>query len=536
MNGEHFDDILKDTPNELRPGGLVLFFRSQDSKCAAEYEKFGYQNAAETELPARERAFIAKYDMDLHDKRLNTEFSPEQDLPKRLGISECPTLVYIPQKCDGHTKWCTEEVGDGMEMVGCENFQEQCSDWTVWDGEGDWKAWAKQMIESEEWPALDEVFSSYAQQGNWIKSRDRVTTNTHMRNNFLATALPTFSSTGTKLIKIPDKLLEELKGFYFKHVAERSNEPWDIHGATQLNFHERGTDLVYLDLDPYFRDRVANQYLRPILEEWSGQKLRLNAFYGMREYFPGAWLRNHIDRIDTHVISATLSVMKLNSTKPWPLETVTWTGKRMRFEHKEGEMLLYESATRPHGRPYRMEDGIHVGCFVHFSPTNESTFKDHMSSGRRSMASQIMQVRYRSTPSTGPPEGKVKRVDVIVTPENMDKKNQDQRRRVRRASQARTTRQPKVQDGSLAVSFINDLDKPLILYWVDFEGKPVRNAYLDARDKVTIQTFVGHSFFFAWQSSENPDPDNYDKATMSMGKSAYKASEYLGGKKLHTGL
>lgn len=38
LNGEHFDDILKDTPNELRPGGILLFFRSEDRACKEAFD------------------------------------------------------------------------------------------------------------------------------------------------------------------------------------------------------------------------------------------------------------------------------------------------------------------------------------------------------------------------------------------------------------------------------------------------------------------------------------------------------------------
>jgi len=475
LNGEHFDDILMDTPDELRPGSLVLFFRSQDQACKKAFDDMEYRTAAETHFPPRERVMIGKYDMDMHDKRLHTEFSPEQDLPKRFGLdgsTTCPILVYVPQKCNGHTEWCTETIGDGIEVVGCEEFTDQCTDWRVWDGEGEWKAWANEQIESEPYPPLDMAFGDYDRQGGWIKGRDRVTTNTHMRNNFLAPSLPKFSDTGTKLLKIPDELYKELTDFYYQNVPRRSNEQWDIYGATQMNFHEVGTDLVYLDLDPFKRDELANRYIRPILEEWSGEKLKLNAFYGIREYFPGAWLRNHVDRIDTHIISATLSVLKPNATEAWPLETVDWSGKRLRYEHKAGEMLLYESSTRPHGRPYKLKDGMHVGCFVHFSPLDEGKFRKQLGDGRRMLSGNYTTVPYRSTPSDAPKNPR--RVSVIVTPENMASKTKD--RRARAHSTGGSKRKSRNKDGQLGVDFVNDVDNDLVLYWVSFEGEPMKNA------------------------------------------------------------
>mmetsp|Transcript_14314 Transcript_14314/g.21743 ORF Transcript_14314/g.21743 Transcript_14314/m.21743 type:complete len:576 (-) Transcript_14314:118-1845(-) len=537
LNGEHFDDILRDTPDELRPASFVLFHRSGDEKCKKKFMSMNYKKHAEDDLPARERIMVSKYDMDLHDKRLHTEFSPEQDLPKRFGVTDCPSLVYVPRACDGHTIWCEEKVTETISNAGCEDFTEQCEGWKFWDGNGDWLTWAKEMIESEPYPKLDTAFGSWDRQESWIRGRDRITTNTHLRNNFLATNLPKFSKTGTKMIKIPDKLYNKLLDFYYMNVPRRTNEPWDVHGATQMNFHEVGTDLVYLDLDPYMRDNLANQYMKPILEEWSGQKLKLNAFYGIREYFPGAWLRNHVDRIDTHIISATLSLLKPNSTHPWPLETVDWSGKRRRYEHKAGEMLLYESSTRPHGRPYRMVDGIHVGCFVHFSPLDESTFRKQLSDGRNTLRGNYTQMSYRSNKKGRPAPEMISR---IVTPDNMAEKSNDRRKRVE--TQNKKTRNRRrgqdEDDGSVNVTFENDLGQDLVLYWVDFSKKPVRNAYMDAKNKAKIKTYPGHQFLFAAPSLKDVEVslEKFPPVTITKRTRVIKASEFAVGGQLKTDL
>ena len=81
--------------------------------------------------------------------------------------------------------------------------------------------------------------------------------------------------------------------------------------------------------------------------------LELTSFYGIREYSEDAWLRGHIDRIDTHVLSVTISIQKLdeegNDLKvgdrdPWPLQGIGYDGKVMRYDHPAGTMVLYESS------------------------------------------------------------------------------------------------------------------------------------------------------------------------------------------------
>ena len=65
------------------------------------------------------------------------------------------------------------------------------------------------------------------------------------------------------------------------------------------------------------------------MQQWSGvSPLQLTAFYGIREYSEGAWLRSHIDRIDTHVISVTIALAKLDPVKctpPYPVCEVRHT-------------------------------------------------------------------------------------------------------------------------------------------------------------------------------------------------------------------
>eukprot|EP00471_Norrisiella_sphaerica_P003140 CAMPEP_0184486480 /NCGR_PEP_ID=MMETSP0113_2-20130426/7966_1 /TAXON_ID=91329 /ORGANISM="Norrisiella sphaerica, Strain BC52" /LENGTH=600 /DNA_ID=CAMNT_0026868377 /DNA_START=118 /DNA_END=1920 /DNA_ORIENTATION=+ len=545
FNGEHFDDILQDTPNGLRPASVVFFYRSKDERCRVAFEEMEVTTAAEKLLPPRERLMIAKYDIDMHDQRLLTEFSPEQDLPKRIGLddhSACPTVVYVPQSCDGHTDWCTETVSTGVEKVGCNSFVDHCkSKYRVWNDEGDWQTWLNLQIASEPYPPLDVYFDNYKAQAEWITRRETVTTNTYIRNNYLAPSLPKYSETGTKMIKIPEPLYKELLDFYNKYLPSRSVESWDIHGATQMNFHEVGSDLVYLDLDAAKRDFLANHYIKPLLEEWSGIKLKLSSFYGLREYFPGAWLRNHIDREDTHIISATLSVLKPNATKPWPIETIDWSGKRFRYEHKAGEMLLYESSTRPHGRPYALPDGLHVGCFVHFAPANRhemEKFRSQLRVAREYQRKNVSTVfSYKSTPSRNSVNSKV---DILNTPENQVHKLKDDRPRAKNPKTVpKAVRKYAADetDGSIGVKFINDIDVDLNLYWIDHQNIPQLNAYLVAGKEVSIRTYEQHKFFFAPVSDQNPMPEDYSSATMrGNGVKDVLASNYVQSSKLGTSM
>ena len=242
VSGEMFDDILRDTPDELRPGSIVVFYRSatgsgskgrttaenyaRSSRCRRDFAKMKFHQHAETALPARERLAVFEYDMDAAPHRTWYKFTPERNLARRFGVIDattgadvaCPMLVYVPPSCNGFTEWCvrsekTVKAGDAdggkseidvhIETLGCDNFVEQCVGRTAWSAGRSsvpWKDWVATQIKATPWPKLSSMLGSYAKQGNWIKARDSTTTNTHMRNMYLAKAFPAFTPTGAFLL------------------------------------------------------------------------------------------------------------------------------------------------------------------------------------------------------------------------------------------------------------------------------------------------------------------------------------------------
>ena len=48
--------------------------------------------------------------------------------------------------------------------------------------------------------------------------------------------------------------------------------------------------------------------IKPILEKWSNQTLEFSTMYGIREYYRGSRLENHLDKVATHVVSAIINV------------------------------------------------------------------------------------------------------------------------------------------------------------------------------------------------------------------------------------
>mmetsp|Transcript_67964 Transcript_67964/g.221245 ORF Transcript_67964/g.221245 Transcript_67964/m.221245 type:complete len:143 (-) Transcript_67964:91-519(-) len=115
-------------------------------------------------------------------------------------------------------------------------------------------------------------------------------------------------------------------------------------------------------LTPTLKSKVRNAVLH-LLAEWSripASKLEPTAFYGLRLYREGSVLNMHVDREETHVLSAILEVGHLEYGHPdsdleraeqWPLQIVDHAGVQHAVPSRAGQLILYESATCAHGRP-----------------------------------------------------------------------------------------------------------------------------------------------------------------------------------------
>jgi len=110
---------------------------------------------------------------------------------------------------------------------------------------------------------------------------------------------------------------------------------------------------------------LAINGLQPILEEMSGEKLQYSILYGLREYLKGAVIKPHVDRIETHIISALIHVHHEGDID-WEIEVVGFDGKRYRMVDRPGDFLYYESSKLIHGRPDPYEGPSWVNCFLHF--------------------------------------------------------------------------------------------------------------------------------------------------------------------------
>ncbi len=181
-----------------------------------------------------------------------------------------------------------------------------------------------------------------------------------------------YTELGFKKMRAPDEIYLPLKEFYDNHKDEKKLEQWP-RGNTYVNNWVAPTYMVNFE-DRRFVEGISLKQktwenVKPIIEEWTGQKLDQSSLYGVRIYENDAVLATHVDRLP--LVSSCIIQIDQDIDEPWPLEVIGHDGKAYNVSMKPGDMVLYESHTVLHGRPHPMKGRLYANVFVHFIP------KDH---------------------------------------------------------------------------------------------------------------------------------------------------------------
>ncbi|CAN0331996.1 unnamed protein product [Ascophyllum nodosum] len=147
-------------------------------------------------------------------------------------------------------------------------------------------------------------------------------------------------------------------------VLESVKESWPPDN-TYVNHWKQETTMMHAP--SMVHRRLYKDLLTP-MEEWTGLKLKPTACYGARNYFRGSVLANHVDRIDTHVVSAIINIAQENVDTDWPLFVRGHDGVARNLFIQPGEIIFYESASVLHGRPEPFQGDSFTNIFVHFAP------------------------------------------------------------------------------------------------------------------------------------------------------------------------
>ena len=197
-----------------------------------------------------------------------------------------------------------------------------------------------------------------------------------MRMNLYQPAgMVNYTELGFAKVHAPDDLVEMLNRFWktnYKSLQNIPNETW-TRGNTYTNHWLAPTKMLQMEVIPdggeELRTKIWDE-AKLILESWTGVELSPSSLYGVRVYTEGAVLAPHVDRLPL-VVSAIVNVAQ-DVDEDWPLEVIGHDGAAHNLTLEPGEMILYESHSIIHGRPFPLQGRYYANVFIHFEPLGHS--------------------------------------------------------------------------------------------------------------------------------------------------------------------
>jgi prolyl 4-hydroxylase len=174
--------------------------------------------------------------------------------------------------------------------------------------------------------------------------------------------LPVYSRPGFWRTNVPSGLFVALRAFYEAHCADAVEER--VPGFI-TSTHSVASELIAL---PDSLKRASHKALARLVQEWCGAPIEPTYVYGIRRYRRGATLKIHRDRLGTHVFGVIVNIEQAVS-QDWPLVVEDHVCRSHTIVLAPGQMLFYEGARLPHGRPAPLNGESYASVFVHYRPS-----------------------------------------------------------------------------------------------------------------------------------------------------------------------
>ncbi len=180
------------------------------------------------------------------------------------------------------------------------------------------------------------------------------------------------TSTGYRKLRAPNSLIHLLTDFWETNKHNKEVEEWN-HGNVFTNNWGSPSYMVSIEDSSLvgggkaLKNAVWDAAIDGIAE-WTGgvAKLRPVSLYGIREYTEGAVLSPHVDRLP--LVSSGIVNVAQDVDEPWPLEVYDRNGHAINITMEVGDMILYESHSLIHGRPFPLKGRSFANVFIHFEP------------------------------------------------------------------------------------------------------------------------------------------------------------------------
>lgn len=211
-----------------------------------------------------------------------------------------------------------------------------------------------------------------------------------------------YTDIGFKKIRAPEKMFKLIKEFWDKNRDNGKPENWGT-GNTYTNNWQSMTLMVSVE-DTKLRGGGAalKQSIwdagRDTIQEWTGQELTQCSLYGIRVYKGGSILATHVDRLP--LVSSAIINVDQDVDEPWPLEVYGHDGKATNVTMMPGDMVLYESHSVLHGRPFPLKGRFMANIFIHFEPTGHSLRHDAKMAALENEATDV-HTKYKEATARG---------------------------------------------------------------------------------------------------------------------------------------
>ena len=180
-----------------------------------------------------------------------------------------------------------------------------------------------------------------------------------------------YTDIGYKKVRLSDELFTAIREFWQETMSnggiEKLEEEYWPPANTYTNHWASPTKMKDCSAlhAPIWKEVEAQ------VKEWipKAKSFSRSSLYGIRVYQQDSILATHVDR-DPLITSAIINVDQDigNMYEPWPLEVYGHDGRAQNITMIPGDMVLYESHSVLHGRPFPMKGKYYANIFVHFKP------------------------------------------------------------------------------------------------------------------------------------------------------------------------
>jgi hypothetical protein len=295
---------------------------------------------------------------DLDPQCLNPR---RQDLASRAMYAVCLWMACAVAMC----------VGTGASAASAADTVDTAAD-TVADGDDgpdaiprlprvddSWPVQSLEAFRTHATPARQQAYAAFMQGCGLAYGADLCTRQEKARlavNARQPALLRNLTATGYAKVRMPPHVLAKLRDHLLEYQENLVEESWGA-SSTLVNHWEADTDVHHLAHYMALADRqLIQRDVQDMVEEWCGLALTPVSMYGIRIYRRGAVVAPHVDRLPL-VVSAILHIATQDDNSydhhnDWPLQVIGRNGVAVNLTLQPGEMILYESASILHGRPY----------------------------------------------------------------------------------------------------------------------------------------------------------------------------------------